>query len=632
MDPGEKLFKWLHSKKQERKSRHFSEFIELDIASTAYHERLDFVFSALQSSDGSAYLYLSDDLDYPDTSVLFLPNKLSLAPHNEGNFLFYIYRLMVYIGAVDAGFVKIDSYIGQAEALIYSMCNAPQIHRELCKRHGGFLDLLTQVGAMARHASAVFSDYNSSFIDWAKFIDRALSVEDFTLTNTEKSLLIKTWRKEWICSSYCPLHAISILPQPQRSAFQQQADGFRNIFSKKNTLPKAASAKNQDVDIKTSARPETKTMKEYGENPMTHVFEKLLTADEYKGGSKKQDGSDESQDQADALSELTLNSVVRSETETASILKSNAQINSFMPDIDEVETEQEEKLYTYPEWFEDQRQYKPDFCTVFESVAVASNKNYKDLEAGASAALSEKLSSFLNESRWKPRQKDGPEFDLDAIVRWRSQQKTSGPIEQRLYIGRRNLERNLAILILLDSSLSADAWINDKRVMDVMRSSVGIIGKAFSGLDDNFAVAAFNSHARTRCTFKWIKKFDDSWAKGSSRLYSVTPDGYTRIGPALRHAHAILTDIKARRKLILLFSDAKPSDYDRYEGQHGLNDVRKAVSKIKSQGIYLKGITVAQQSRANLVRMFGSGHYEVLSDSKQIPETIMQIFIEMMKK
>ncbi|MDP2270428.1 MAG: hypothetical protein Q8K32_06810 [Archangium sp.] len=49
--------------------------------------------------------------------------------------------------------------------------------------------------------------------------------------------------------------------------------------------------------------------------------------------------------------------------------------------------------------------------------------------------------------------------------------------------------------------------------------------------------------------------------------------GFTRIGPALRHATRLLLECGARKRLLLLVSDGKPSDLDRYERRYGVADV-----------------------------------------------------------
>ena len=95
------------------------------------------------------------------------------------------------------------------------------------------------------------------------------------------------------------------------------------------------------------------------------------------------------------------------------------------------------------------------------------------------------------------------------------------------------------------------------------------LGDALAAAETELSVAAFSSQTRLDCRFELIKTFAEPWGSARHRLEAVTPRGYTRIGPALRHATELLRERAARRKLLLLLTDGKPNDYDRYEGRHG---------------------------------------------------------------
>lgn len=88
---------------------------------------------------------------------------------------------------------------------------------------------------------------------------------------------------------------------------------------------------------------------------------------------------------------------------------------------------------------------------------------------------------------------------------------------------------------------------------------------------------------------------------------ALTPTGYTRIGPALRHATALLDREPAERKLLRLVTDGKPNDYDRYEGAHGVADVRQATREAAQGGIcaHAIGIDPSAARAADHVRRGG---------------------------
>jgi nitric oxide reductase NorD protein len=109
-----------------------------------------------------------------------------------------------------------------------------------------------------------------------------------------------------------------------------------------------------------------------------------------------------------------------------------------------------------------------------------------------------------------------------------------------------------------------------------------------------------------------FKSFDQPWVRCKAALTTLTPTGYTRIGPALRHGIALLQHQQAARKLLLLISDGKPTDYDRYEGHYGIADVRQAIREAHQARIHTYALAVDVQAKRYLPQMFGSGNFQIL--------------------
>src|SRR5690606_33571733 len=110
---------------------------------------------------------------------------------------------------------------------------------------------------------------------------------------------------------------------------------------------------------------------------------------------------------------------------------------------------------------------------------------------------------------------------------------------------------------------------------------------------------------------------------------SVTPGGYTRIGAALRHATHLLEGERAKNKLLLLLSDGKPIDYDRYEGRYGVEDVRKAVLEARQRDVRVFGLAVEKEAKLHLARMLGRGSYRILPRPGLLPEAMAEVFTAM---
>jgi nitric oxide reductase NorD protein len=176
--------------------------------------------------------------------------------------------------------------------------------------------------------------------------------------------------------------------------------------------------------------------------------------------------------------------------------------------------------------------------------------------------------------------------------------------------------------VLLDLSLSADAWIEGRRVLDVTREAALVLGEVAHRLGDRLQLLGFASHTRNQVRVWEICGWREAWSAGRARLGGLRPQGYTRIGPALRHAAAGLAAVEARDRLLLLISDGKPTDYDRYEGAYGIADIRQAMREARAQRIRTHALAVAQEGRDYLPAMLGPGAWSLMSHPDQLLEAL----------
>ena len=165
--------------------------------------------------------------------------------------------------------------------------------------------------------------------------------------------------------------------------------------------------------------------------------------------------------------------------------------------------------------------------------------------------------------------------------------------------------------------MSADAWVAGRRVLDVSREAVLVVGEVCDRLGEDLAVLGFASHTRNRCRVFEIQRPGEPWRLGQARLGAVRPQGFTRIGPALRHAVQQTLSRRTRRSLVVLIRDG-PTDYDRYEGRYGVSDVRQAVREAERQGVHVHALSVDRAERGELPSMLGPGHWDVLSRAEDL--------------
>ncbi|MDO9007585.1 MAG: VWA domain-containing protein, partial [Thiobacillus sp.] len=188
--------------------------------------------------------------------------------------------------------------------------------------------------------------------------------------------------------------------------------------------------------------------------------------------------------------------------------------------------------------------------------------------------------------------------------------------------------RDLSCLLLADLSLSTDAWISDSgRVIDVIRDSLLLFSEALAATGDRFALYGFSSVRRDNVRFHLLKGFDERYdARIRGRLIAIKPGYYTRMGAAIRHAAAILASRKSARRLLLILTDGKPNDLDKYEGRYGIEDTRMAIIEARRQGLIPFCVTIDAKAGDYLPHLFGAAGYVVVRDAAMLPQVLPSLY------
>ena len=214
---------------------------------------------------------------------------------------------------------------------------------------------------------------------------------------------------------------------------------------------------------------------------------------------------------------------------------------------------------------------------------------------------------------------EGDDLDLDAVVRARADFLAGAESSDRIYLSSRKQGRDLAVALLVDASLSTDAWVGGRRVIDIARESALIFCHALDAGGEANAVYAFSSKGRHEVRVDIVKDFSDPLAKAAPRLAALKPGLYTRIGAALRHVAAEIEKQPTREKLVIVLTDGKPNDVDHYEGRFGVEDTRKAIMDIRRRGIRAFGVTIDARAQAQFPVLFGRGGFAVVSEPARLP-------------
>ena len=286
-----------------------------------------------------------------------------------------------------------------------------------------------------------------------------------------------------------------------------------------------------------------------------------------------------------------------------------------------------ERIYTYREWDYERNAHREDWCRLRE---VELEPNYEsDFVSqtlvkyhGQLKSLRRSFEALREEYRILKKQPDGENPDLDAQVEAICDVRSGMEMTSRLYRKAQRIERNIAVIFMIDMSGSTKGWINLAQ-----REALVLLAEAMQTLDDQYAIYGFSGTTRKRCDLYRVKTFDETFGpEVHARIAAIEPQDYTRMGVTIRHLSHQLDQVKARTKLLITLSDGKPDDYDNYSGKYGIEDTRMALLEARQRGIHPFCITIDEQARDYLPHMFGNSSYVLIDDINKLPYRISEIY------
>ena len=224
-------------------------------------------------------------------------------------------------------------------------------------------------------------------------------------------------------------------------------------------------------------------------------------------------------------------------------------------------------------------------------------------------------------------QPDGEELDLSALVRSLADRRAGAPGSDRVHSAARTVQRDLAVLVLVDVSLSTDSWVLDRRVLDVEKEALLALAGGLDACGDEHAILTFTSRRREAVWVRTVKGFEEPLgATVIRRIRALKPGHYTRMGAAVRHATRRLAERPHGHRLLLLLTDGKPNDADHYEGRYAIEDTRMAIREARRAGCKVFGITVDREARDYFPYLFGPGAYAIFPDISRLPIALPAIY------
>ncbi len=517
----------------------------------------------------------------------YLPESFTLLPTWELNLQFYLYRIFYLKVQMDLGMNWKDE---QENDLTLSRQKAKESSEEVLK------ELTLQFPAViALHAEIV---------------------RNFAAMNLEFDADHQVDYSAWLYGKWM-IHSSQELAKSKKATSEE-------VFSK-NSLDITTEIKAKAVEEIQHLDVDQKAQEDY---TLTHNFEKIETAEEFTGTWRDFDGDDSLEDDEEALDEVNMNAVVRVDDMVHSVYQAEFVDNVTIAESSDAEAKGH--FVSYDEWNYLDKQYKKNYCKVFpKKIAPSYSSYYKDtLDKNRSllSGLRKLLVSMNNKLEQQKRQTQGEDFDLDAVIDMFSDIHSGHSPSEKIYLSKRKKQKDIAITLLMDISLSSDGYTDGNKVLDVEKETIILFGEILNEFNIDFEVAGFYSKTRNFCTYISLKEFGESWEKGKHKIGAVKASGYTRMGPALRHAGARLAEQDSTNKWLLILSDGKPNDYDKYEGKYGVADVKQALRELNKMHIHTHAFAIEKQAKYYLPQMFGVNNYQVLPTPNSLLRALVLLF------
>ncbi|MCG8317002.1 MAG: VWA domain-containing protein [Pseudomonadales bacterium] len=273
----------------------------------------------------------------------------------------------------------------------------------------------------------------------------------------------------------------------------------------------------------------------------------------------------------------------------------------------------------YPEWDVFNSSYRANHCRVMD-FPMTETMDVATATVAHDEVLRKRLSRLGLGPKICRRQPDGDDLDIEALIDLGVDIQSGHSPSENIYVARRKLSRDLGVLILLDASGSVSENDPDGLcVHEHQRRAAATIAITLEELGDRVALYACRSHGREAVHLLGLKPFSQRFGAGArARLNMLEPDGFTRLGAAIRHAGEILKgDAGTPNRLLLVLSDGVPYDHG-YEGRYAEADAHKALEELRSDGVACLCLSVGASTASDaLERVFGSAcqaNAPVLSD------------------
>ena len=282
--------------------------------------------------------------------------------------------------------------------------------------------------------------------------------------------------------------------------------------------------------------------------------------------------------------------------------------------------------FTYNEWDHARKKYRKDWCKLNEKIIEGTDSNFiketLNKHRGLLKNLNRTFEALRQDEKKLKKQNYGDDIDLDAFIDAYIDLKRGREIDEKLFTKLNKVERNVAVMFMIDMSGSTSGWINkmEKEALVLLCESLEILG-------DTYGIYGFSGKTKNRCEVYKIKDFSEKYDKSvKDRICNIQAMDYTRMGASIRHLTMLLKNVEAKTKLLITLSDGKPDDVDGYRGTYGIEDTKKALIEARFQGIHTYCITIDEEAMEYLPYMYGKSNFAVINQVDKLPKKVSDIY------
>lgn len=311
-------------------------------------------------------------------------------------------------------------------------------------------------------------------------------------------------------------------------------------------------------------------------------------------------------------------------------------------EMSEQPLEQGDKAFFYDEWDRELGDYRTRWCRVIERRNSYGNRSFVDaVRARYSGVISSVRHQFQllrpENMRKITGEIDGEDYDLQALIDYAIDRRTTGRVSERLYTRKLRRQRDVVVSFLLDMSSSTARTISrypnqpyskpGQRIIDIEKEGLVLMSEALEAVGDGYSIQGFTSEGRRNVKFYIIKDFGEHYSEDvERRIGGVSYHNNTRLGAAIRHAAARLERQEARTKLLIILSDGRPYDHDYGDSRYAREDTKIALRQAKNINITPFCITIDKECEDQLRDLYGEVGYTIIDNVLSLPERMPAIY------